>query len=157
MRKKQSVTIFFVGVYFLFILTRTKDFLSSPHHVVTNPLPLISQTACNILPSLPSGNPLWAYQPHKVPAGQHHMTKPQGFRRSDKCCSCVATVHVLIPGDLLHMRFETKSAVFCNGYREGAGSTETIVNKDITIPGGVVAGNNPGKNPGSLTLSKGRT
>jgi hypothetical protein len=34
-------------------------------------------------------------------------------------------------------------------------SAEAIVDKDSTTHGGVVAGNKPGKNLGSLTLSKG--
>jgi len=33
-----------------------------------------------------------------------------GFRRSGKCCGCVATVHVLIRGDLLHFAFRKKGA-----------------------------------------------
>ena len=36
-------------------------------------------------------------------------------------------------------------------------SAEAIVDKDSTTHGGVVAGNKPGKDLGSLTLSKGRT
>ena len=39
----------------------------------------------------------------------------------------------------------------------GQKSAEAIVDKDSTTHGGVVAGNKPGKDPGSLTLSKGRT
>jgi len=38
-----------------------------------------------------------------IRASQHNMTKSHGFRRNGKCCGCVATVHVLIRGDLLHM------------------------------------------------------
>ena len=33
-----------------------------------------------------------------------------GLRRSGKCCGCVATVHVLIRGDLLHFAFRKKGA-----------------------------------------------
>ena len=36
-------------------------------------------------------------------------------------------------------------------------SAEAIVDKDSTTHGGVVAGNEPGIEPGRLTLSKGRT
>jgi len=39
----------------------------------------------------------------------------------------------------------------------GQKSAEAIVDMDSTTHGGVVAGNKPGKHPGSLTLSKGRT
>ena len=35
-----------------------------------------------------------------IRASQHDMTKSHGFRRNGKCCGCVATVHVLIRGDL---------------------------------------------------------
>jgi hypothetical protein len=35
-----------------------------------------------------------------IRASQHDMTKSRGFRRNGKCCGCVATVHVLIRGDL---------------------------------------------------------
>ena len=43
-----------------------------------------------------------------------------GSGRQGKCCGCVATVHVLIRGDLLHMRFILKSAAIGNGCRDGA-------------------------------------
>jgi len=55
-----------------------------------------------------------------IRASQHHMTKSHGFRRSGKCCGCVATVHVLIRGDLLHFAFRKKGAATGNGRRDGA-------------------------------------
>ena len=56
-----------------------------------------------------------------IRASQHNMTKSRGFRRHGKCRGCVATVHVLIRGDLLHMRFDVmKSAVIGNDCRDGA-------------------------------------
>jgi len=83
------------------------------------------------------------------------MTKSHGFRRSGKCCGCLATVHVLIQGDLLHMHFARKARFPVTVAVMGQKSAEAIVDKDVTTHGGVVAGNKPGKNPGSLTLSKG--
>jgi hypothetical protein len=92
-----------------------------------------------------------------IRASQHHMTKSHGFRRSGKCCGCVATVHVLIRGDLLHMRFVRKARFPVTVAVMEQKSAEAIVDKDSTTHGGVVAGNKPGKDLGSLTLSKGRT
>jgi len=85
------------------------------------------------------------------------MTKSHGFRRSGKCCGCVATVHVLIRGDLLHMRFVRKARPLVTVAVMGQKSAEALVDIDSTTHGGVVAGNKLGKNPGRLTLSKGRT
>jgi len=92
-----------------------------------------------------------------IRASQHHMTKSHGFRKSGKCCGCVATVHVLIRGGLLHMHFVRKARLPVTVTVMGQKSAEAIVDKDSTTHGGVVAGNKPGKDPGSLTLSKGRT
>ena len=77
-------------------------------------------------------------------ASQHHMTKSHGFRRSGKCCGCVATVHVLIRGDLLHFAFRKKGAATVKVVVMGQKSAEVIVGKDVTTHGGVVAGNKPG-------------
>jgi hypothetical protein len=67
-----------------------------------------------------------------------------GFRRSGKCCGCVATVHVLIRGDLLHFAFRKKGAATVKVAVMGQKSAEAIVDKDSTTHGGVVAGNEPG-------------
>ena len=79
-----------------------------------------------------------------IRASQHHMTKSHGFRRSGKCCGCVATVHVLIRGDLLHFAFRKKGAATVKVVVMGQKSAEAIVDKDVTTYGGVVAGNKPG-------------
>jgi hypothetical protein len=92
-----------------------------------------------------------------IRASQHTMTKSQGFRRHGKCRGCIATVHVLIRGDLLHMRFARKARFPVTVAVMGQKSAEAIVDKDSTTHGSVVAGNKLGKNPGRLTLSKGRT
>ena len=55
-----------------------------------------------------------------IRASQHDMTKSHGFRRNGKCCGCVATVHVLIRGDLLHMQFRRKARHLVTGCRDGA-------------------------------------
>ena len=79
-----------------------------------------------------------------IRASQHHMTKSHGFRRIGKCCGCVATVHVLIRGDLLHFAFRKKGAATVKVVVMGQKSAEAIVDKDVTTHGGVVAGNKPG-------------
>lgn len=56
-----------------------------------------------------------------IRASQHNMTKSHGFRRNGKCCGCVATVHVLIRGDLSHMPLKSNGAVSGNSCRDGAG------------------------------------
>jgi len=53
------------------------------------------------------------------------------------------------------MRFARKARFPVTVAVMGQKSAEAIVDKDVTTHGGVVAGNKPGKNPGSLTLSKG--
>ena len=79
-----------------------------------------------------------------IRASQHHMTKSHGFRRNGKCCGCVATVHVLIRGDLLHFAFRKKGAATVKVAVMGQKSAEAIVDKESTTHGGVVAGNEPG-------------
>jgi len=53
--------------------------------------------------------------------------------------------------------FRKKSAVSGNPAVMEQKSAEALVDKDSSTHGSVVAGNKPGKNPGRLTLSKGRT
>ena len=55
-----------------------------------------------------------------IRASQHHMTKSHGFRRNGKCCGCVATVHVLIRGDLSPLCISLRKARRCKGCRDGA-------------------------------------
>ena len=61
------------------------------------------------------------------------------------------------PGRSAPHAFRKKSAATVKVLVMEQKSAEAIVDKDSTTHGGVVAGNKPGKNPGSLTLSKGRT
>ncbi len=64
-----------------------------------------------------------------IRASQHDMTKSHGFRRNGKCCGCVATVHVLIRGDLLHMRFARKARLPVTVAVMGQKSAEAIVDR----------------------------
>ncbi|MFZ3208730.1 MAG: hypothetical protein WA140_07825 [Geobacteraceae bacterium] len=48
-----------------------------------------------------------------IRASQHTMTKSHGFRRNGKCCGCVATVHVLIRGDLSDWPSQMHGAAPC--------------------------------------------
>jgi hypothetical protein len=57
------------------------------------------------------------------------MTKFHGFRRSGKCCGCVATVHVLIRGDLLHFAFRKKGAATVKVSVMEQKSAEAIVDR----------------------------
>ena len=79
-----------------------------------------------------------------IRASQHHMTKSHGFRRNGKCCGCVATVHVLIRGDLFHFAFRKKGAATVKVAVMGQKSAEVVVDKDVITHGGVVIGNEPG-------------
>src|SRR6185369_13492647 len=56
-----------------------------------------------------------------IRASQHYMMKSHGFRRNGKCCGCVATVHVLIRGDLSHMPLLLDGAATGNSCRDGTG------------------------------------
>jgi len=80
-----------------------------------------------------------------------------GFGNSDAWCGCVATDHVHIRRNLLRMRFARKARFPVTVDVMEQKSAEAVVDKDSATHGSVVAGNNPGKNPGSLTLSKGKT
>jgi hypothetical protein len=54
-----------------------------------------------------------------IRASQHHMTKSHGFRRNGKCCGCVATVHVLIRGDLTGLPFSMFESCALHGNMSG--------------------------------------
>ena len=85
-------------------------------------------------------NSIQGHHPDK--SAQHD--EAHGFRRNGKCCGCVATVHVLIRGDLLHFAFRKKGAATVKVVVMEQKSAEAIVDKDSTTHGGVVAGNEPG-------------
>ncbi len=58
-------------------------------------------------------------QGHHLDKSARHDEVP-GFRRNGKCCGCVATVHVLIRGDLSHMPLLPDVAATGNGCRNEA-------------------------------------
>ncbi len=62
-----------------------------------------------------------------IRASQHNMTKSRGFRRNGKCCGCVATVHVLIRGDLSHMPLFQMARPLVTAAVMGQESAEAIV------------------------------
>src|SRR6185369_3837558 len=92
-----------------------------------------------------------------IRASQHYMMKSHGFRRNGKCCGCVATVHVLIRGDLSHMPLLLDGAASGNSCRDGAEVSRSHSRRQDVAVRDPATGNKPGKNPGSLTPPKGRT
>ena len=69
-----------------------------------------------------------------IRASQHNMTKSHGFRRSGKCCGCVATVHVLIRGDLSRMPVLLAGAASGNSCRDGAGVSRSHSRRETLPP-----------------------
>ena len=62
-------------------------------------------------------NSIQGHHPDK--SAQHD--EAHGFRRNGKCCGCVATVHVLIRGDLSRLPSFPDGAASGNSCRDGAG------------------------------------
>ncbi|MFZ2950967.1 MAG: hypothetical protein WA003_15945 [Desulfuromonadaceae bacterium] len=79
-----------------------------------------------------------------------------GFRRSGKCCGCVATVYVLIRGDLFHFAFRKKGAATVKVVVMEQKSAEAIVDRTPPLMAVWWLETSPVSRDG-LTLSKGRT
>ena len=69
-----------------------------------------------------------------IRASQHNMTKSHGFRRNGKCCGCVATVRVLIRGDLSRLPLFSDGAATGNGCRDGAGVSRGHIRRRMLPP-----------------------
>jgi len=49
----------------------------------------------------------------------HHMYEAHGFRKHGKCCGCIATVHVLIRGDLSGLPLSKSGSCALHGNMPG--------------------------------------
>ena len=81
-----------------------------------------------------------------IRASQHDMTKSHGFRRSGKCRGCVATVHVLIRGDLSGLPLSMSESCALHGNMPGdrAGVSKSHSRRRKPSQSDWAVGNKPG-------------